>query len=1064
MNQTPFKVLSLLLFLFFLGAVFLPQPVQAQATLTYTSNDSYYRTGLELYDKQKYGAAQQAFQEFIRRSRERRGSGNESMAAPLGNPSDNLKIVDAEYYTGICALYLFNPDAEMQIERFIAAHPQHPKAVFAYYELGQFYYAKKDYNKAIEYFGKVDTADLNLEQTIALKFKLAYAYFSKQDFEKAGKLFGDLKRSNHQYTAQANYYSGFINYKLGKYDEALADLKKAEKDPAYQNEVPYMVANVYYKQQRYDELLAYAESVLPASDAPAANPSGNAPSGVKAPGRRTPVRASPGGTPLKNADEFFLLTAESYYRKGDYAKAAPYFKQYAGASRTKPAADIQYRIAYAQYQSNDYEAAAQGFKGIAAARDTLGQYAAYYLGMSYLKTNNKAFALTAFDQARKGKYNKELQEEAAFNYVKVQYDLGNNADAIASLKDFLKTYPNTRHELEANELLGEAYLNSNNYSEAITHIENLKTRTPRTEAAYQRVTYNQGVTSFNNERFPEAVSFFDKSLSSPKEGELVLAANFWKGEAYSAVRQYDDAINSYATVFRKAEEGLKSNTEDYALKSRYGIGYAYYNKKEYDKALPHFREYTNHLQNAPNKQNYTDALIRLADCYYVAKNYDEAVRTYDLAINQNTVDKDYATYQKGIILGIQGKDTEAKKTLDNLAQFPKSRYAADALFQKAQLSFEKGDYEGAIAQYTKMMEQFPNSPSKPYALQRRAMAYGNLQQYDKAITDYQQVLNNFGTSKVANSALLGLQEALNNAGRTEEFNAALVKYKQNNPQDNALENVEFEAAKGLFFSEKYQKAVESLLNYLKTYPNGALSYDAKYYLGESYYRLNDRANALKYHNAVVAENRSPNVNKSVSRLAELELADKNYDSAIRYYLTALSAARNKKEQSASWLGLMDAYYQQALQQPAKYDSVLFYADEIINKGNTSVNAQNRALLYRGKAYYAQEKYDQATDEFLRTVNTAKDENAAEAQYLIGEAKFKQGQYKESLDALFELNQKFGAYEKWRGRAFLLIADNYVALNETFQAKATLTSVIEKSPDKQVVEEAKAKLKTLEDKQ
>lgn len=1058
MNHKPFKTLSFLFFLFFWGfTFFLFQPAKAQATLSNTATDSYYRTGLELYDKQKYGAAQQAFQEYIRRSNDRRGS--ETMAVPMGNQSANLKVVDAEYYAGICALYLFNPDAEMQMERFIAAHPQHPKAIFAYYELGQFYYAKKDYNKAVEYFEKVDTEQLNLEQTIALKFKLAYTYFSKQDFEKAGRLFGDLKRSNHQYTAQANYYSGFINYKLGKYDDALADLKKAEKEPAFQNEVPYMMANVYYKQQRYDELLAYAESVLPESDAS----SGKTPGG-KTPGGAPPGRSSPGGAPLKNADEFFLLTAESYYRKGNYAKAAPYFKQYASANRSKPAADIQYRIAYAQYQTKDYATAAQSFKNIAAARDTLGQYAAYYLGMAYLKSNNKAFALTAFDQARKGKYNKELQEEAAFNYVKVQYDLGNNADAIASLKDFLKTYPNTRHESEANELLGEAYLNSNNYNEAITHIENLKTRTPRTEAAYQRVTYNQGVTSFNSERFPEAVSFFDKSLSSSKEGELVLAANFWKGEAYSAARKYDDAINSYGTVFRKAEEGLKSNTEDYALKSRYGIGYAYYNKKEYDKALTHFREYTTLLQNATNKQNYTDALIRLADCYYVAKNYEEAVRTYDLAINQNMVDKDYATYQKGIILGIQGKDVEAKKTLDNLAQFPKSRYAADALFQKAQIIFEKGDYEGAIAQYTKLMEQFPNSGSKPYALQRRATAYGNLQQYDKAIADYQQILNNFGNSKVANSALLGLQEALNSAGRSEEFNAALVKYKQNNPQDNALENVELEAAKGLYFSEKYQKAVESLQNYLKTYPNGSLSYDARFYLGESYYRLNDRPNALKYHNAVVAENRSPNVSKSISRLAELELADKNYDSAIRYYLTALNAARNKKEQSASWLGLMDAYYQLAIQQPARYDSVLFYADEIINKGNTSVNAQNRALLYRGKAYYAQEKYDQATDEFLRTVNSAKDENAAEAQYLIGETKFKQGQYKESLDALFELNQKFGSYEKWRGRAFLLIADNYVALNETFQAKATLTSIIDKSPDKQVVEEAKVKLKALEDKQ
>jgi TolA-binding protein len=253
--------------------------------------------------------------------------------------------------------------------------------------------------------------------------------------------------------------------------------------------------------------------------------------------------------------------------------------------------------------------------------------------------------------------------------------------------------------------------------------------------------------------------------------------------------------------------------------------------------------------------------------------------------------------------------------------------------------------------------------------------------------------------------------------------------------------------------------VESLQNYLKNYPNNARAYDAKFYLAESYYRLNDRSNAAKYHQLVISDNRSPNVNRSVARLAEMEFVAKNYPNAIRYYLVNLSGARNKKEQANAWNGLMESYYNLN-----NYDSVLYYAEEIVNKGGATVNAQNKALLYRGKALYAQAKYDQAVDEFLRTVNSAKDENGAEAQYLIGEALYKQNKHKESLDALFELNQKFSSYEKWRGRGFLLIADNYVALNEAFQAKATLNSIIERSPDKALVEEAKAKLKTLEEKQ
>jgi tetratricopeptide (TPR) repeat protein len=221
-----------------------------------------------------------------------------------------------------------------------------------------------------------------------------------------------------------------------------------------------MIVNVYYKQGKYDELIRYAETALKSKD-------------------------------IRNADEVYLLVAEAHYRKEDYPKAAQYFKESVAKSRAKPAADIAYRLGYSLYKTGDYKGAIEGFKPAAASpKDSLSQYAAYHLGNSYLQAGNKTFALNAFDQARKGKFSKAIAEEAAFSYAKVSYDAGNSVQATTALKDFVKAYPDSKHEGEANELLGEAYLNSNNYEEAIAHIERIKTRTPRIEAAYQRVTFN----------------------------------------------------------------------------------------------------------------------------------------------------------------------------------------------------------------------------------------------------------------------------------------------------------------------------------------------------------------------------------------------------------------------------------------------------------------------------------------------------------------------------------------------------------------------------------------------
>src|SRR5690606_34943900 len=140
----------------------------------------------------------------------------------------------------------------------------------------------------------------------------------------------------------------------------------------------------------------------------------------------------------------------------------------------------------------------------------------------------------------------------------------------------------------------------------------------------------------------------DKSIQYSFDKDTYLAAHFWKAECYSILKDYPNAINTYAVVFQKS----LPNDSEYHLKTRYGIGYAYYNSQQYEKALPHFREYTNQLKNAQQKHNYYDALLRLADLYYVTKQYQEAIKYYDVAIAESPIDKDYAYFQKGIVLGL----------------------------------------------------------------------------------------------------------------------------------------------------------------------------------------------------------------------------------------------------------------------------------------------------------------------------------------------------------------------------------------------------------------------------
>jgi tetratricopeptide (TPR) repeat protein len=115
----------------------------------------------------------------------------------------------------------------------------------------------------------------------------------------------------------------------------------------------------------------------------------------------------------------------------------------------------------------------------------------------------------------------------------------------------------------------------------------------------------------------------------------------------------------------------------------------------------------------------------------------------------------------------------------------------------------------------------------------------------------------------------------------------------------------------------------------------------------------------------------------------------------------------------------------------------------------------------GKSLLAQGATDEAIDYFLNTVNSAKDIHGAEAQYLIARIYYDQGDHLRSNEALFSLNENYGMYEEWIGKSFLLIADNFIEIDEVFQAKATLNSLIEKSPVEDIVSEAKRKLADIE---
>lgn len=979
-----------------------------QNTMGYTQPEAHFRNGLEYYEKSNFVAARQEFSEFLKKQDK------------LLSTSD-YNAVTAEYFIAVTGLYLNYPEAEVQVDRFVRNHAEHPKAQLIYADLGKYYYEGGEYDKAIGYLEKAIESTGNVNKKLESTYRLGMAYYNTQKFDQALNYLNQVKKeTTSANAADASYFAGVINYKKNNYREAYEDFLRIENDTYYKNEAPNWIVSSLYQLKDYDKLLTYGERLL------------------------TQQRGN------NKLDDVALYVAEVQYEKGDYAAAATAYERYKRMKTGALPPTVALHYGHTQFRANNYTGAIETLKNIAPGKDSVAQYASYLVGISYLQTNNPTFALTAFDNAGRLNFNPIVQEEALFNHAKVQLELGNNNEAVKELNDFIAKYPGTKKEDEVTQLIAEGYSGANNNVGAITYIEKLRTRTPKINATYQRLTYNQGVSNFNTEKYEAAIEDFNKSLKYPIDENLFVAATYQKAEAYSAQQKYDEAIPIYAQL-------AKNNSADlYRRKSLYGLGYAYYNQKKYSQALGYFKDFTANITGM-DAQMIEDAHVRLADTYLAQKDYTAAINTYEKVTVNGRTDKDYSLFQKGRAYVYMNREADAKRQFELLvSQFPGSRYVDDAMFQMADIDFQNDAFQPAVRSFTRLINEKPKSYLIPGALLRRAQSYYNIQVYEQAINDFKRILQEYPSSPAASSALEGIQESYNAVGRPEEFTQVLGIVRKNNPGNTKLDDVEFDNARNLFYAEKYPQAIKALLEYLESYPQGKNQYDAKYFLGASYDKAGQTQEAMQYYTLVVQENRSAYVATAAQKSAELEIARGNFSNAVSSFKVLLKNAENKKEQSTAWVGLMETYF--ALK---SYDSTLAYAREVINVGNVVPGSVAKAQLYLGKVPYARGEYAKATDEFKKVVAANKDEYGAEAKYWIAMIQFKEKKYAESEATIFELSKQFEGIDFWRVRSFILLADVYMGTNEKAQARATLQSIIENSEDAEAVNLAKLKLTEIE---
>ena len=197
----------------------------AQETSQYTHPDKHLNEGINLFQKGNFVAAQKEF----------------TTASQKANRNEIHVKGEAEFYIALCAIELFNEDAEYLMRTFINNYPDNQKVNVGHFELAKLRYREKKYADAIYWFDKTKRNGLDSDQKAEYFFKLGYSHFMENDLEMANRNFYELKDIKNMYSAPATYYYSHIAYKQKNYATALKGFEKLSNDETFAPVVPYYI-------------------------------------------------------------------------------------------------------------------------------------------------------------------------------------------------------------------------------------------------------------------------------------------------------------------------------------------------------------------------------------------------------------------------------------------------------------------------------------------------------------------------------------------------------------------------------------------------------------------------------------------------------------------------------------------------------------------------------------------------------------------------------------------------------------------------------------------------------
>lgn len=913
-------------------------------------------------------------------------------------------IQEADYMLVYSAYEQGRPNAVELLKDYLDVYPASRHADEVNFLIGSAHFGLGEYQKAIFWFNESNIDMLSPEQQEAYCFRLAYSLLQTGDMEKARGYFARIEQIGTKYREASTYYVAYIDYATGKYNNALVEFTRLKDLPDYKERSLYYITQIYFIQNKYEKVISEGKELL------ASYPDS------------------------ENNSEVYRIMGNAYYHLGNEDQAINMLSKYVSSTDSPLRGDL-YILGVCYYNKGNYSSAVNALGRTVRENDALSQNAYLYLGQSYLKLKDKNNARMAFEAAATSSFDKQVKEAAMYNYALLIHETAFTGfgESVTIFEDFLNDFPNSKYADKVNDYLVEVYLTTKNYQAALNSIDKIKHPSTKILEAKQDILFQLGTQAFTNMELDKAVDLFSRAISLGAYNlESRNDAYFWRGESYYRQGEYNKAISDYRTYLNNTRQ---RNTDMYAL-AHYNLGYSYFKLKEYGEALNRFRQYVN-LESNQQTPAYADAYNRIGDCLFHNRQFAMAEENYTRAAQLQPSAGDYSVYQKGFLLGLQ-KDYKGKiSVMDRLIRdFPESQYVDDALFEKGRSYVLLDNNQAAAASFEQLMRDFPQSSLARKAGVQLGLIYFNDNQPEKAAEAYKSVISNYPGSEEAKVALQDLKSVYIELNDINSF-AAYANSLGGNVRFEVSEqdSLTYLAAEKLFMRGDNEGARRSLTNYLQTFPQGAFSSNANFYLASIAFAKKDLEEAKRLFSLVLESGDTKFREESWARKAEIEYLDKDYAAAMESFKHLQAVAENPENKEAAKLGLMRCA--ELIGQPQE---ALLAANDLLKEPKLSPEIMSEARYVRAKAYISLKQENKALADLKEISKDTRTIHGAEAKYLLAQLYYDNKDDKNAETVLMNFIENGTPHQYWLARGFILLADIYIRQGDDFQARQYLTSL------------------------